>query len=357
MVYSLYFYRVKLHEKFMFRCIELAKKGLGTTYPNPLVGSVVVHDEMIIGEGWHEKSGEAHAEVKAIESVRDHSMLSKATLYVNLEPCSHFGKTPPCADLIVSKGIKKIVIGSTDPNPKVSGKGIAKLKAAGCDVTVGVLNSDCEELNKRFFTFYKKKRPYIILKWAQSADGLIAPHIREYIAKPVWISNEDSRQLAHKFRSEEAAILIGTNTAVLDNPALTTRHWHGNSPIRIVLDRNLRIPENARIFDGSVRTIVLSEKKITAKHNLEFKALDFKKPIGIQICELLYNEQLQSLIIEGGSQILQTFIDENLWDEAFVFTGKVWLKSGIKAPLLKDSPISKKWIKTDLLEHYKNPQT
>ena len=231
----------------MSRCIELAKKGLGNTYPNPLVGSVIVNDGSIIGEGWHHKAGEAHAEINAIDSVNDPGLLSSSTIYVSLEPCSHFGRTPPCASRIVSEGIKKVVIGSTDPNPKVSGKGIQMLRDAGCEITIGVLEKECDILNKRFFTFQQKKRPYIFLKWAQTTDGFIAPLERGKKTEPVWISNPFSKQLVHKMRAHEAAILVGTQTVIDDNPSLTTREWDGLSPLRIALG------QEGSYFEGSRR--------------------------------------------------------------------------------------------------------
>jgi len=354
-VIYLYFCLVKLHEKFMSRCIELAKKGLGTTYPNPLVGSIVVHDGKIIGEGWHYKAGEPHAEVLAIKNVSDPRLLSEATLYVSLEPCSHFGKTPPCSDLIISEGIKKVIIGSTDPNPKVRGEGIKKLKEAGCDVITGILEQECHVLNKRFFTFQNKKRPYVILKWAQSEDGFLAPEFRSEKKESVWITNEFSRQFTHRMRTEETAILVGTTTVVDDNPSLTARYWEGSSPHRIVIDRNNRIPTNASVLNGTVPTLVISEVNKTIDPNLKYESVDFSKPLARQICDLLYRHELQSLIVEGGSRTLQTFIEEDLWDEAFVFQGPVIFNGGVTAPELSGILISEKNVKKDLLKHFKNP--
>ncbi len=341
----------------MSRCIELAKKGLGSTYPNPLVGSVVVHNGSIIGEGWHYKAGEPHAEVNAIRNATNSRLLSDAIIYVSLEPCSHFGKTPPCVDLIISEGIKKVVIGSTDPNPKVSGRGIAKLKKAGCDVITGVLEDECIALNKRFFTFQNKRRPYIILKWAQSEDGLLAPAHRDEKKAPVWITNEFSRQFVHKMRTEEAAILVGTNTVIDDNPSLMARFWEGTSPHRIILDRTHRIPENAAVKDGSVPTMVISEANEKDARNLNYESIDFSSPIAKQICDLLYKYELQSLIVEGGSRTLRTFIEENLWDEAYIFQGPVKFNQGVKAPELSGTLISEKTIKEDLVKQYKNPHS
>ncbi len=337
----------------MMRCIELAKNGLGTTYPNPLVGSVIVHNDTIIGEGWHQKSGLTHAEVNAIQSINDKSLLKGATIYVSLEPCSHFGKTPPCADLIIENGIKNVVIGSLDPNPKVAGKGIKKLKDAGCNVVEGVLKSDCDELNKRFFNFHRNKKPYIILKWAQTKDGFIAPEKRKN-NNPVWITNKHSRQLVHKWRAEEQAILVGTQTVLDDNPSLTTRDWQGKSPIRIVLDRSFKIPEEASVLDRNVQTMVITEKETENQENLSFEVIDFSKDISSQICDLLYRYKIQSVIIEGGAKTLQTFIDAKLWDEARVFIGNSAFKEGTKAPILLREAVSEEKIKEDILRIYKN---
>lgn len=340
----------------MLRCLELAKNGLGTTYPNPLVGSVIVCNNKIIGEGWHKKSGEAHAEVNAVNSVKDKSLLKKATIYVSLEPCSHFGKTPPCSDLIIENEIPNVVIGSIDPNIKVSGNGIKKLMDTGKKVTVGILETECNELNKRFFTFHKKKRPYVILKWAESQDGFVAPKILRQAQddikkrKPVWITNEFSRQLVHKWRSEEQAILVGTNTVIDDNPKLDVRDWEGNNPIRIVLDQNNRITEDSHIFDDKVKTIVFSKsKKAINKENTIFEVIDFKQNLAHQILNVLYKYQIQSVIIEGGSQTIQTFIDENLWDEARIFIGNKSFKNGTKAPVIALKNEQRSMIKDDVL--------
>ncbi len=340
----------------MSRCIQLAKNGLGNTYPNPLVGSVIVHNNTIIGEGWHHKAGLPHAEVNAIAGVRNTRLLKDATLYVSLEPCSHFGKTPPCADLIISKGIKKVVIGSTDPNPKVAGRGIQKLKDAGCEVEVGVVKKECDDLNRRFFTFHQKKRPYIILKWAQTSNGFIAPSeaLRNSEKKPVWITNEHSRQWVHKMRAKEQAILVGTTTVLMDNPSLTTREWEGNSPVRVVIDRSLKIPGNASVFDKEAKTIVITQKKAGNTDNIFYETIDFSKDIAFQICDILYRYKIQSLIVEGGTKTIQTFTDANLWDEAFVFTGTNKFKEGVKAPVILNNFISQEMIKGDILKHYKN---
>lgn len=345
---------MNIHEKYIKRCIELAKNGLGTTYPNPLVGSVIVCKGIIIGEGWHIKAGQPHAEVNAVNSVKDKSLLAKATIYVSLEPCSHFGKTPPCCDLIIKNKIPNVVIGTVDPNIKVAGNGIKKLIEAGINVTVGVLEAECNELNKRFFTFHEKKRPYVILKWAKSQDGFVAPKEKSE-KKPVWITGIYSRQLVHKWRTEEQAILVGTQTVVDDNPTLTARDWHGNNPIRVVLDQNNRIPQESHIHDNDVKTILLSGNKTVAqKENTIFESIDFTKNIAQQVLECLYKQQIQSVIIEGGSQTLQTFIASNLWDEARVFVGKVQFKTGIKAPIFSNKQFEKKHIGTDELLIYRN---
>jgi len=330
---------------------------LGFTYPNPLVGSVIVLNDHIIGEGWHQKAGEPHAEVNAINSVKDKSLLKKATIYVNLEPCSHYGKTPPCANLIVENGIKKVVIGSVDSNSKVGGKGILHLQNNGCDVIVGVLEHECLNLNKRFFTFHNKRRPFIILKWAETQDGFI-DKLRDSTSEnsPNWISNSYSQQLTHKMRAEEQAILVGTNTALNDNPKLNARNWFGLDPIRIVLDRSLKIPFHYNLYDGSVKTIVLTEKapSKSLNENAHFEQLDFSKNLAQQNCDILYNHEIQSVIIEGGAQTLQTFIDENLWDEAYIFVGKTNFENGLKSPELKKTPNEIRKISDDTLKIYVN---
>jgi diaminohydroxyphosphoribosylaminopyrimidine deaminase / 5-amino-6-(5-phosphoribosylamino)uracil reductase len=325
---------VKIHEKYIKRCIELAKNGLGTTYPNPLVGSVIVYNDEIIGEGWHQKSGEPHAEVNAINSVKDKSLLAKATIYVSLEPCSHFGKTPPCCDLIIAKKIPKVVIGTIDPFAKVAGNGIKRLLEAGKKVTVGILEHECNELNKRFFTFHNKKRPYIIVKWGESQDGFIAPLSKDK-QEPVWLTNLFSRQLVHKWRSEEQAILVGTKTVIDDNPSLTTRDWAGNNPIRIVLDQNNRISKESHIFDNQAKTISITKSNINFNNNL-----------ASEVATYLFENNIQSVIIEGGSRTLQTFIDANLWDEARVFKSNVILNEGVKAPKIE----FKKATRNEILE-------
>lgn len=328
------------HEFYIKRCLHIAKNGLGNTRPNPMVGAVVVYNNRIIGEGFTSAYGGNHAEVNAINSVTDQSLLNKSTLYVTLEPCSHFGKTPPCSDLIVKHKIPEVVIGCIDDNPEVAGKGIAKLKASGCTVTVGVLEAECKEHHKRFFTFHNKRRPYIILKWAETKDGFIAP-ITKNEQKPVWITNSYSRQLVHKWRTEEQAILVGTNTVIEDNPSLTVRDWAGENPIRIILDRESKLNSDLNVFNDAAETLSIT--------NLD---IDFKKPIAIQIADILFKKNINSIIIEGGSQTLQAFINENLWDEARVFMGDVEFKKGIKAPRLEGKLLSESRIKNDLLRKY-----
>ncbi len=337
----------------MLRCIQLAKNGLGTTYPNPLVGSVIVLENKIIAEGWHYKSGAPHAEVNAIRRVKNKEDLKKATLYVNLEPCSHFGRTPPCADLIIENKIPRVVIGNLDPNPLVAGAGVARLREAGCEVIVGVCDDACNDLNKRFFTFHRNKRPYILLKWAQTKDGFLAPESRPSQA-PVWISNDYSRQQSHKLRTEEAAILIGTNTAMNDNPKLTPRDWFGRAPLRIVLDRDLKLSRALHFMDGTISTLVFTEKKSVIDNSIQYVQMDFKKELSKQICEALYERQIQSVIVEGGAKTLQTFIDESLWDEAIIFEGSNQFSKGIKAPIIKNSTSTSTNCGNDLVHHFKN---
>lgn len=345
-----------MHEKFIKRCIEIAKNGLGTTRPNPMVGCVIVHENIIIGEGYTSPYGSNHAEVNAIKSVKNKTLLQNATLYVTLEPCSHYGKTPPCSNLIIENNIPNVVIGTVDTHQKVAGQGVAKLKAAGCNVIVGVLEKECKQHHKRFFTFHNKKRPYIILKWAQTTDGFIAPISKKEKA-PFWITNEYSKQLVHKWRAEEQAILVGTNTVLEDNPSLTTRHWKGNNPTRIVIDRENKLSRILNVFDGKSETILISNlnEKLKFKNeedknwNLEFIDWNLKN-IAKQICDVLFSSNINSIIIEGGQQTLQTFINENLWDEARVFTGNITFKKGIKAPNLVGKLISEQRILNDSLE-------
>lgn len=319
----------------MHRCIDLARNGKGSVAPNPMVGSVVVFNDKVIGEGYHKVYGGPHAEVNAINSVKNQNLLPKSTLYVSLEPCSHTGKTPPCSDLIIDKKIKKVVIGSVDPNSLVAGRGIEKLKQAGIEVVSDILIDECNELNKRFFTFHRYKRPYIILKWAQSNDGFL-----DIIRKPGtpigpnWISNSVSRILVHKWRSVEQSIIVGTNTILQDNPELNTRLWPGKQPLRLVLDRTNRLPETAKVFNSKINTLVFTEKPMPSKTNIEYIYIDFSKNSIQQILDELYKREKISLIVEGGRKLLQSFIEQDLWDEARIFVGNKDFKEGIKAPIL-----------------------
>lgn len=345
------------HETYIKRCINIAKNGLGTTRPNPMVGSVIVYNNNIIGEGYTSAYGGNHAEVNAINSVLDKDLLKQSTLYVTLEPCSHFGKTPPCSDLIIKSGIPNVVVGCIDDNTQVAGKGIKKLIGAGINVTVGVLENECKEHHKRFFTFHNKKRPYIILKWAETADGFIAPKTKSK-QKPVWITNEYSRQLVHKWRAEEQAILVGTNTVIEDNSSLTVRDWTGENPIRIVIDKDLKLSKNFNAFNDEAETVVIctkTENQSTNK-NKGLECIDWRlKPsIAKQICDVLFQNNINSVIVEGGAKTLQTFINENLWDEARLFTGNITFKNGTKAPNFKGHLISEEHISTDILKIYKN---
>jgi diaminohydroxyphosphoribosylaminopyrimidine deaminase/5-amino-6-(5-phosphoribosylamino)uracil reductase len=342
----------------MKRCLELARLGLGNTAPNPMVGSVLVHDGRIIGEGYHQQYGKAHAEVNCLSSVAEHdrSFIDQSTLYVSLEPCAHFGKTPPCADLIAKHKVPRVVVGCRDPFKEVNGKGIEKLKAAGIEVLTGILENECKELNKRFFTFHTENRPYIILKWAQTRDGFVAPLNPQQggtledsgkgsIAHGrLLISNEFSNRLVHKWRSEEAAILVGTNTAMLDNPELTTRLWPGHSPVRLVVDMNLRLPLNLKVFDRGVRTIVFNSVKQEENNGLMYYRLNKLTGIIPQMMDALYRLNIQSVLVEGGAKMLQSFIDVGGWDEARIITNQQMTFSddqkgeiGLSAPLLADA--------------------
>ena len=330
------------HETYIKRCLFIAKLGLGKTRPNPMVGCVIVYKNEIIGEGFTSPYGGNHAEVNAIKSVRDKSKLKSSTLYVTLEPCSHFGKTPPCSDLIVENKIPNVVIGCFDVNEKVTGKGVAKLKESGCNVIVGILEKECKNHHKRFFTFHIKKRPYIILKWAETLDAFIAPESKSE-RKPIWITNELSRQLVHKWRTEEQAILVGKNTVIQDNPSLTARDWTGENPVRIVLDPDESLSKNLNVFNNEAKTFVISGKDI-----------DYSNEVAEQISDFLFKKNINSVIIEGGSQTLQTFLNSNLWDEARVFIGQKEFKKGIKAPEFKGTLLSEHILNFDILKIYNN---
>lgn len=342
-------------EKYMMRCLEIAKMGSGSVAPNPMVGCVIVNNEKIIGEGFHQKYGKAHAEVNAIYSAEKRHALSlpDSTLYVNLEPCSHFGKTPPCVDLILQKKIPKIVIGCSDTHKKVDGKGVEKLKNNGCDVTIGILEKESREINKRFFTFHEKERPYIILKWAQTLNGLITG-TENGVAIKSQVSNFKSQILLHKWRTEEQALMVGTNTAIIDNPMLNVREWSGKGPIRIVIDKTLRLSPDLHLFDQTQPTIVFTSKKRSSGKNLFYLPINFNENIIPQVLSELYKRQIQSLIVEGGTQLLNSFILSGLWDEARVFTAKKTFSKGVKAPEISGTLISKEKIGEDDLMVFRN---
>ncbi|MDH6312958.1 diaminohydroxyphosphoribosylaminopyrimidine deaminase/5-amino-6-(5-phosphoribosylamino)uracil reductase [Parabacteroides sp. PFB2-10] len=325
------------HSLYMRRCLELAQKGKGFTSPNPMVGAVVVHNNRIIGEGYHRRVGEAHAEVNAIGSVRDQSLLQESTLYVNLEPCSHYGRTPPCAELIIQKRIPRVVIGCLDPYPEVSGRGVRMLLKAGVEVKTGVLENESRALNHTFITFQEKKRPYIYLKWAQSADGFLDRSREDYSVPATVFSLPSTRRLVHQLRAEVDAILVGTRTALLDNPSLTLRHWTGRAPVRVVIDRHLNIPSHYHLFDDSVPTIVFTARTAAAMKNTEFVLLDWTLPLLPQLLYTLYERRLHSLLVEGGSQLLTSFLEAGLWDEARIETAPFCLGTGVKAPLITSS--------------------
>ncbi|MGB1204831.1 MAG: bifunctional diaminohydroxyphosphoribosylaminopyrimidine deaminase/5-amino-6-(5-phosphoribosylamino)uracil reductase RibD [Chitinophagales bacterium] len=323
------------HEIYMKRCLELALKGKGKVAPNPMVGAVIVYENRIIGEGYHQQYGGNHAERNAIFSVAkaDEKYLPFSRIYVNLEPCSHYGKTPPCADFVIEKKIPLVIVGQLDPFALVAGNGLKKLKKANTELITGILEEESKWLNRRFNTFHEKKRPYIILKWAETADGFMASKQ----ATQKWISNALAKKITHKWRTEEQAILVGRKTAEIDNPQLTARLWKGKQPLRLVIDRNLNLPKNLHLFDGQHKTVVFTAKKSKNKNNLCFQTLDFEKNILPQIIAYLYANNIQSLIVEGGKQVLDSFIASKLWDEARIFVGSQSWGEGIVAPQLYDA--------------------
>lgn len=337
---------IEQHETYMQRCLDLALKGIGRVAPNPMVGSVIVHNGHIIGEGYHMQYGGPHAEVNAIASVQDETLLKLATLYVNLEPCSHFGKTPPCADLILTKQIPRVVIGSYDPNPKVAGKGIQRLKDAGVEVITEVLKTESDFLNRRFLTYHTRHRPYVVLKWAQSSDGFMG--LNE--PRQLWLTNALSKKLSHKWRTEEQAILVGRNTVTIDDSELTARLWPGSNPLRIVIDRNLVLSADKKIFNSEADTLIVNEQKDETTGHLHYSKIDFEADVPAQILTLLYKRNILSVIIEGGAQTLQSFIHSQLWDEARIFTTSHTLKHGIPAPVLPGKLIEERTIETDKLQ-------
>jgi diaminohydroxyphosphoribosylaminopyrimidine deaminase / 5-amino-6-(5-phosphoribosylamino)uracil reductase len=342
-----------IHEKYMHRCLELAQLGAGFVAPNPMVGAVLVHDERIIGEGFHRHYGQAHAEVNCINAVKkeDEQFINQSTLYVSLEPCAHHGKTPPCADLIIKNKIPKVVVGCRDPFSKVDGKGIEKLLTAGVEVVQNVLEKECIDLNKRFFTFHTKNRPYIILKWAQSNNHKIAN--ADY--SRVFISNECTNRLVHKWRSEEAAILVGTKTALTDNPSLNVRLWNGPNPIRITIDKDLSLPASLHLFNGEIKTIVFNTVKHEERNNLIYYKMNDEKYLTKQIAEALFKLNIQSVLVEGGTKLLQSFINENLWDEARVINNEELItNNGLNAPELRNAKLfSEEKIFSDHIYFYK----
>ncbi|WP_259015355.1 bifunctional diaminohydroxyphosphoribosylaminopyrimidine deaminase/5-amino-6-(5-phosphoribosylamino)uracil reductase RibD [Emticicia fluvialis] len=320
-----------MEEKYMLRALQLAELGRGLVSPNPMVGCVIVHNNQIVGEGWHKKYGDWHAEVNAVNSVKDPTILAECTVYVTLEPCAHFGKTPPCADLLVKHQVKKVVICNHDPFPLVAGKGIEKLRNAGIEVETGLLKEKGRELNARFFTYVEKKRPYVLLKWAETADGFIAGE--NY--KPVKISNGLSHKIAHKWRSEEDAMMVGTNTARFDNPLLNVREWEGGkNPVRIVIDRKLQLPQSLHLFDNTQDTLVINDATDKTEGRNTYLKVDFGGSFIENLLQELYQRKVQSVYIEGGTKLLQSFIDAQLFDEIRVFRCPGHLGKGVAAPMM-----------------------
>jgi diaminohydroxyphosphoribosylaminopyrimidine deaminase/5-amino-6-(5-phosphoribosylamino)uracil reductase len=341
-------------EKYMWRCIQIARNGVMETAPNPMVGAVIVCDGVIIGEGYHIRCGEAHAEVNAIRSVKDQSLLRRSTIYVSLEPCAHYGKTPPCADLIVEKGIPRIVVGCQDPFSKVAGRGIQKLRDAGRSVTVGVLEEECWHLIRRFITSHTHQRPFVMLKWAQSADGFI-DKMRSG-GSPVRLSTALTSMLVHKRRSEVSAIMVGTRTALLDNPSLTVRLWGGRNPLRVVVDRRGVIPSDSKLFDGEAHTVVYTVAADTVDtRSVEYVRLDASSPLLPQLLLDLYKRGVQSLMVEGGACLLRSFIASGLWDEAYIERSAVVIGSGVEAPVMPaGAPSEVRTLFGVDIEHYEN---
>lgn len=340
-------------EFFMQRCLQLAQLGAGKVAPNPMVGAVLVHQDRIIGEGWHRQYGQAHAEVNCVHSVADtdKALIPQATMYVSLEPCAHHGKTPPCADLIVSEGIREVVIGCKDTFSAVAGKGIEKLEKAGIQVRTGVLEAACRHINRRFFTFHEKQRPYIVLKWAQSLNGIMATAS----GAPVRISNGYSDRLVHQWRSEEMSILVGTHTAVNDNPRLNNRLWTGNHPIRLVIDRTLQTPRSHHLWDGSIRTVFISATPAATSGLTTIVEMDFNQPVIGQLLKWLYKQNIQSVLVEGGPDVLQRFITADVWDEARVIIGGNSLPEGTGAPVLPAEKVTDSiYLEDDRIVYYCN---
>ncbi|QZE14345.1 bifunctional diaminohydroxyphosphoribosylaminopyrimidine deaminase/5-amino-6-(5-phosphoribosylamino)uracil reductase RibD [Halosquirtibacter laminarini] len=339
-------YPFKVASRYMHRAIELARLGMSRVAPNPMVGAVVVYHDMIIGEGFHQRFGEAHAEVNAINAVKDKSLLKDATIYVTLEPCAHYGKTPPCAELIIKSGIPRVVVGVTDPFAKVKGKGIQMMKDAGIQVVESFCEPLCYQLNRRFFTFHRHKRPYIILKWAQTLDGFMdIDRTKEYYGQPTWITNELSKVAVHKTRVDEDAIMVGTQTAVKDNPSLTVREWaQDKHPLRVLLDLNSRVPRTQALFDGAIPTVIYTYTEESSLPNTTFVSIDKTKGLWQQILSDLHERNIQSLIVEGGPTTLQSLIKESLWDEARVFLGHGFFQSGVRAPEFPGTMVSRDYL-------------
>lgn len=336
------------HDFYIKRCIELAKKATGKTYPNPLVGAVIVHNNKIIGEGYHQKAGENHAEINAINSVKNPELLPESTIYVSLEPCAHFGKTPPCSLKLKEIGFKTVVIGAMDSHDKVNGKGKKILLDAGIETISGILEEECRILNKRFFTYHEKKQPYLILKWAESADGFLD---KDFL--PTKISNEAASQFVHQLRSEEHAILVGTKTALTDNPSLTTRLVGGRNPTRILIDFDLKVPQNFKIFNNEAPTLVFNQIKDAEQGNIKFIKIPKEDFLDV-LMQKLYENQIQSVIIEGGSHTLQQFLNANLWDEAIVIKNEnLLLVNGTTAPRILEEPKATKHLSNNILKFYK----
>lgn len=346
---------MSISEMYIKQCIQLALKGMGYVSPNPMVGCIIVKEDAIISEAYHQVHGQAHAEVNAINNLPLDYDFSNCTLYVNLEPCSHHGKTPPCSDLIVSKRFKKVVIGNLDINPLVSGKGIEKLKAAGIEVEYGVLEKECKGLNKRFFTFHEKKRPFIILKWAQTKDGYISKYPLPKSKEENWITGEESKKLVHLWRSEEQAVMIGTNTALADNPELTVRLLAGKNPVRIVIDKDLKIGQTFHVFNSESKTIVFTEKNKENSGTVFYYKIDFSKNVLEQILKQLYQLNILSVIVEGGTYLLNTFLESGFWDEARIFVNtEKQFHEGLKAPDLNFGNVVEKSGKDFLYRVYNN---
>jgi diaminohydroxyphosphoribosylaminopyrimidine deaminase / 5-amino-6-(5-phosphoribosylamino)uracil reductase len=339
-------------EKYMLRALQLAKLGGAATKSNPMVGAVIVLHDEIISEGYHQKYGEAHAEVNAVNAVKDLSLLKDATIYVTLEPCSHFGKTPPCADLLIKHLFKRVVIAQIDPFSEVSGRGIEKLKNAGIQVDCGVLQQEAEELNKRFITFHTKKRPYVTLKWAQTADGFIDKDRSKPETGINWISQPETQVVTHQLRTTAQAILVGWRTVQNDNPSLTSRAFKGPNPLRIVIDPGLKAPKDAVVFTDGLKTLVFNLLEEKEAHTVQYIKLADMSPASI--LEALHRNNINSVIIEGGAGTLNHFIESGLWDEALVITGKTTFKTGLRAPVISKTPVKTVQFGKDILDYFRN---